>query len=72
MRIATPLLILALTAGIAGGAQAKGCLAGAAVGGVAGHMAGHHAGMGAAAGCVVGHHHAKMKAKRAQQQPSGH
>ena len=45
-------------------AYGKGCLRGAAVGGVAGHMAGHHGKMGAAAGCIVGHHRAKVAAKK--------
>jgi hypothetical protein len=55
---------LALVVGMAGPADAKGCLKGAVVGGVAGHMA-HHGVLGAAAGCAVGHH---MANKQAEQQ----
>ena len=44
---------------------AKGCLKGAAVGGVGGHLVGKgHAVAGAAVGCAVGHHHAKVAARR--------
>ncbi len=49
--------------GVAGSANAVGCLSGAVVGGVAGHMAHHHGLLGAAAGCAVGHHMAVV-AKR--------
>ncbi|RBP10593.1 hypothetical protein DFR50_11879 [Roseiarcus fermentans] len=49
-------------------AAAKGCLKGALVGGVAGHYAGHHGVLGAIGGCVVGHHLASEKDKRAAQQ----
>ena len=58
--------------GVAGSANAVGCLSGAVVGGVAGHMAHHHTLLGAAAGCAVGHHMAvvakrkKLAAARAQ------
>ena len=55
--------VLALAA--AGSAQAHGCVKGAVVGGVAGHMAGKHATAGAVGGCVVGHHMAKTKEKKA-------
>jgi uncharacterized protein YcfJ len=48
---------VALSLGLAEGADAKGCIKGAIVGGVAGHMAGHGK-LGAAAGCVIGHHEA--------------
>ncbi len=58
-------LALACLAASATPALAKGCIKGAIVGGVAGHMAGHGK-AGAAAGCVVGHHHATMKAKDAK------
>jgi outer membrane lipoprotein SlyB len=63
-------------AGMAGQANAAGCLKGAAVGGVGGHFVGKgHAVAGAAGGCVVGHHMAAKKAKddaaaRAQAQPA--
>lgn len=53
---------LVLSAG--GAAEAKGCLKGAVVGGVAGHFAGHHPIAGAAIGCAIGHHHAKVVARR--------
>ncbi len=49
--------------GVAGSANAVGCVSGAVVGGVAGHMAHHHTVLGAAAGCAVGHHMAVV-AKR--------
>ena len=62
----TILAIACLAAG-ATPVLAKGCIKGAIVGGVAGHMAGHGK-AGAAAGCVVGHHHAAMKAKAAKAQ----
>jgi hypothetical protein len=32
-----------------------------------GHVAGHHAVAGAAVGCVVGHHQAKVRQKRAEE-----
>jgi outer membrane lipoprotein SlyB len=44
---------------------AAGCLKGAAVGGVGGHFVGRgHAVAGAAIGCAVGHHRAKVAARR--------
>ncbi|MEO5867560.1 MAG: hypothetical protein ABIS14_07170 [Sphingomonas sp.] len=47
-------------------ADAKGCLKGAAIGGVGGHFVGKgHGVAGAAIGCWVGHHHAKVAAKKA-------
>lgn len=54
---------LAASLGMAGPAEAKGCVKGAVVGGVAGHVAGHHGLLGAAAGCVVGRHEAKKHAR---------
>ena len=46
---------------------AAGCLKGAAVGGVGGHFVGKgHAVAGAAIGCAVGHHRAKVAARKAQ------
>ncbi|MDQ1158581.1 outer membrane lipoprotein SlyB [Sphingomonas sp. SORGH_AS 950] len=49
----------------AGPASAKGCLKGAAVGGVAGHFVGKgHAVLGAVAGCAIGHHRAKVQARK--------
>jgi hypothetical protein len=62
---------LALVVGVAGPANAAGCVKGAVVGGVAGHMAGHHGVLGAAAGCAVGHHEANKAAEqhRADRQP---
>ena len=46
-------------------ALAKGCLKGAAMGGVAGHFVGRgHAVAGAAIGCAVGHHRAKVAARK--------
>jgi hypothetical protein len=57
-------LLMALTlagAGVAGQADARGCVRGAVVGGVVGHFAGHHALVGAAAGCVIGHHYASRR-----------
>lgn len=49
-----------------------GCLKGAAVGGVGGHFVGKgHAVAGAAVGCAVGHHRAKVAArKQAQSRPA--
>ena len=50
----------------AGSAEAAGCLKGAAVGGVGGHFVGKgHAVLGAAAGCAIGHHRAKVAARKA-------
>lgn len=55
--------VLAVTA--ATPSFAAGCLKGAAVGGVGGHFVGKgHAVAGAAIGCAVGHHHAKVAAKK--------
>lgn len=55
---------------------AAGCLKGAAVGGVGGHFVGKgHAVAGAAIGCAVGHHRAKVAAKKqaeAHRQPVRH
>jgi len=64
--IVTAAFALVLAAGVAGPAQAKGCLKGAAVGGLAGHMA-HHGVLGAAGGCAVGHHMASKQEKQANQ-----
>ena len=50
-------------AGVAGAADAKGCIKGAVVGGAAGYFANHHGALGAAAGCVIGHHEASKNAK---------
>ena len=58
-------LALALT-GVAGTAEAAGCIKGAVVGGVAGHYAGHHAVLGAAAGCAIGHHEATVARRNAE------
>lgn len=52
------------SAGVAGTAEARGCLKGAVVGGVAGHFAGHHPILGAAAGCAIGHHMAHRRDMR--------
>lgn len=55
--------VLAITA--ATPSLAAGCLKGAAVGGVGGHFVGKgHAVAGAAIGCAVGHHHAKVAARK--------
>lgn len=52
---------------------AAGCLKGAAVGGVAGHYVGKgHAVAGAAAGCAVGHHRAKVAARKQQHGQPAH
>jgi hypothetical protein len=64
--IVTAAFALVLAAGVAGPAQAKGCLKGAAVGGLAGHMA-HHGVLGAAGGCAVGHHMASKQEKQEKQ-----
>ncbi len=66
-KITAAAMVLAMTAGVGGAANA-GCLTGAAVGGVGGHFAGHHALLGAAAGCAVGHHMAVMHKRQARQQ----
>ena len=55
----------AVLSGLAGTAQARGCISGAAVGGVAGHVAGHHAVLGAAAGCAINHHRDKVNDRKA-------
>ena len=65
--IAAATLSLAATAGAA---QAHGCVKGAVVGGVAGHMAGKHTTAGVVGGCVVGHHMAKTKDKKAAAAPA--
>jgi hypothetical protein len=58
--------IAAAALAVAGPAEAKGCLKGAAVGGVGGHFVGKgHAVAGAAIGCAVGHHRAKVAARKA-------
>lgn len=45
---------------------AAGCIKGAAVGGVGGHFVGKgHGVAGTAIGCAVGHHHAKVAARKA-------
>ncbi|MGU3536529.1 hypothetical protein [Methylobacterium sp. A54F] len=63
--------VLALAvAGLATGAEAKGCIKGAVVGGVAGHVAGHHGLIGAAAGCMIGRHRANKQAARDAQPAS--
>jgi hypothetical protein len=59
----TAVTAMALSAAMAGTANAAGCLKGAVVGGVAGHYAGHHAVVGALGGCVVGRHMAKKHAE---------
>ena len=60
-----PALALALIATAATPSLAAGCLKGAAVGGVGGHFVGRgHAVAGAAIGCAVGHHRAKVAARR--------
>jgi outer membrane lipoprotein SlyB len=46
-------------------ALSVGCMKGAAVGGIGGHFVGKgHAVAGAAIGCAVGHHRAKVAAKK--------
>lgn len=73
MKHAAIILVLATSATLATApAEAKGCLKGAAVGGVGGHFVGKsHAVAGAAIGCAVGHHRAKVAARKqaAQGQP---
>jgi hypothetical protein len=68
--ITTAAVALAIVAGMAGPAQAKGCIKGAIVGGVAGHMA-NHGMIGAAGGCAVGHHMASKQEKLDEQQHAG-
>lgn len=66
IRSAATALMLAAGVALAGPASAAGCLKGAAVGGVGGHFVGKgHAVLGAAAGCAVGHHRAKVAARKA-------
>lgn len=57
--------MMAVMAVAAPAANAKGCLKGAAVGAVGGHFLHHHGLLGAGIGCAIGHHHAKVKARRA-------
>ena len=66
MKHAAIILALATSAILATApAEAKGCFKGAAVGGVGGHFVGKgHAVAGAAIGCAVGHHRAKVAARR--------
>ena len=70
MKLVTYAAILAVAlTGVAGSANAIGCLSGAVAGGVVGHMAHHHALAGAAVGCVAGHEmkvHQKKKAAQAR------
>ena len=66
IRSAATALMIAAGVALAGPASAAGCLKGAAVGGVGGHFVGKgHAVLGAAAGCAVGHHRAKVAARKA-------
>lgn len=70
IRSAATALMLAAGVALAGPASAAGCLKGAAVGGVGGHFVGKgHAVLGAAAGCAVGHHRAKVAARKAATAP---
>lgn len=63
MKIALAAAVAAMT--LASPVLAKGCLKGAAVGGVGGHFVGKgHAVAGAAIGCAVGHHRAKVAARK--------
>lgn len=63
-KIASAVLLAILTIS-ASPSYAAGCLKGAAVGGVGGHFVGKgHSVLGAAAGCVIGHHHAKVEARK--------
>jgi hypothetical protein len=55
--IFTAACAVALSLGLVGAADARGCIKGAIVGGIAGHLAGHGK-LGAAAGCAIGHHEA--------------
>jgi len=64
------LVALPLLAMSASPVLAKGCIRGAAAGGVGGHFVGKgHAVLGAAAGCAVGHHRAKVAARKAAAAP---
>jgi hypothetical protein len=57
--------VVAALAMTAAPSYAAGCLKGAAVGGVGGHFVGKgHAVAGAAIGCAVGHHRAKVAARK--------
>lgn len=70
IRSAATALMLAAGVALAEPASAAGCLKGAAVGGVGGHFVGKgHAVLGAAAGCAVGHHRAKVAARKAAAAP---
>ena len=63
-----PVFAIALIVASASPSFAAGCLKGAAVGGVGGHFVGRgHAVAGAAIGCAVGHHRAKVAARRQAQ-----
>ena len=62
-------VVLSLAIGVmAVPAEAKGCIKGAIIGGAAGHLA-HHGLIGAAAGCIIGHHHAKLRARAERAHP---
>jgi len=65
--VALVAVALILSLGLAGAAQAKGCIRGAIAGGIAGHYAGHHTWTGAAAGCIAGRHYYKQKRLEQQQ-----
>jgi hypothetical protein len=56
--------VLALVAGAAPQAEARGCIKGAIVGGVAGHYIAGRGGMGALAGCLGGRALANRRANR--------
>ena len=67
-KTATAALFAILTLA-AGPSYAAGCLKGAAVGAVGGHFVGKgHSVVGAAAGCAIGHHRAKVEARKQAQQ----
>ena len=61
--VSVAIALAASTLGMAGTAEAKGCLRGAAAGAVAGHVAGHHAIAGAMVGCAAMHHHYAKNAR---------
>ncbi|GGE01542.1 hypothetical protein GCM10011390_20550 [Aureimonas endophytica] len=68
MRKTATIALVAILTVAAGPSYAAGCLKGAAVGGVGGHFVGKgHAVAGAAVGCVIGHHRAKVEARKQAQ-----
>ncbi|WP_427023946.1 hypothetical protein ACP4J4_15685 [Aureimonas ureilytica] len=69
MRKTAALALFALLTVTAAPSYAAGCLKDAAVGAVGGHFVGKgHSVAGAAVGCAIGHHRAKVEARKEAKQ----